>query len=107
MSAYLFTFRAPGGYAPSQDTFDRWASWQLELGARLKDRGNAAFSASGVGNCGPATGLGGYSVIRAGCLEEAVGLAQDCPILRYGGGVEVGELTNTDDRFDEWLSKRG
>lgn len=23
-----------------------------------------------------------------------------------GGGVEVGELTNLDDRFDEWLTDR-
>jgi hypothetical protein len=40
MSTYLFTFRPPAGYAPSADTFGAWSSWQLELGARLKDRGN-------------------------------------------------------------------
>ena len=106
MSTYLFTFRAPDGYAPPPDTFDRWASWQVQLGARLKDRGNVAFRASPVGDCGSATSLGGYSLIRASSLEEAVALAQGCPILADGGGVEVGELTSHDDRFDEWLSEQ-
>jgi hypothetical protein len=37
MSTYLFTFRPPSRYAPSADTFDAWAAWQVELGARLKE----------------------------------------------------------------------
>ena len=106
MSTYLFTFRAPDGYAPTPDTFSRWASWQVELGARLKDRGNVAFTASTVGDCGPSTRLGGYSLIRATSLDEAVALAQDCPILPDRGGVEVGELASHDDLFDEWLSQQ-
>jgi hypothetical protein len=61
--------------------------------------------ADAVGNCGPATNLGGYSLIRAGSLDEAIALAQDCPMLADRGGVEVGELTNHDDKFDEWLAK--
>ena len=105
MSAYLFTFRAPDDYAPSAETFDTWAAWQLKLGARLKDRGNVAFAAAAVG-AGPAdTNLGGYSLIRASSLDAAVDVARGCPILRHGGAVEVGELTNHDDRFDEWLAK--
>src|SRR5260370_40446217 len=103
MSAYLSTSRAPDAYAPSADTFDAWAAWQLKLGARLKDRGNVAFAAAAVG-AGPAdTNLGGYSLIRATSLDAAVDMARGCPILRHGGAVEVGELTNHDDRFDEWL----
>ncbi len=104
MSTYLFTFRAPDGYAPPADTFDRWAGWQVQLGARLKDRGNVAFRASVVGNCGPDTNLGGYSLVRAASPHKAVALAHDCPILPDGGGVEIGELTNQDDQFDEWLA---
>jgi hypothetical protein len=104
MSTYLFTFRAPDGYAPPPDTFDRWAGWQVQLGARLRDRGNVAFRASVVGDCGPDTNLGGYSLVRAASLDEAAALARDCPILPDGGGVEIGELTNQDDHFDEWLA---
>jgi hypothetical protein len=40
---------APHGYVPPAGTFDAWATWQLKLGARLKDRGNVAFSAAQVG----------------------------------------------------------
>jgi len=49
MSAYLFTFRPPSGYEPSAATFAAWSSWQLELGVRLKDRGNPGFAAASVG----------------------------------------------------------
>lgn len=105
MSAYLFTFRAPDDYAPSAGTFDAWASWQLQLGARLKDRGNVAFAAAALGASAADTTLGGYSLIRATSLDAALDLARGCPILHHGGGVEVGELTSHDDRDDEWLAK--
>lgn len=110
MSTYLLIFRVPQDYTPSAATFDAWAAWaawQLKLGARLKDRGNPAFAAAALGNCKTGTTLGGYSLIRAGSLDEAVALAHDCPMLDAGGGVEVGELTNHDDRFDEWLREAG
>jgi hypothetical protein len=105
VSTNLFTFRAPGGYAPSAETFDAWAAWQLKLGARLKDRGNAGFAAAAVGASAADTTLGGYSLIRATSLDAAVGLARGCPILPHGGAVEVAELAGNDDRFDEWLAR--
>jgi hypothetical protein len=106
MSTYLFTFRAPASYAPAAGTFDAWAAWQLKLGARLKDRGNVAFAAATLGASASDTTLGGYSLIRATSMDAAVQLARGCPILPDGGGVEVGELTNQDDLFDEWLAKQ-
>jgi hypothetical protein len=105
VSTYLFAFRAPGGYAPSAETFDAWAAWQLKLGARLKDRGNAGFAAAAVGASAADTTLGGYSLIRATSLDAAVDLARGCPILPHGGAVEVAELASLDDRFDEWLAR--
>jgi len=65
MSIYLFTFRPPSGYAPSAATFGAWSSWQLEFGARLKDRGNPGFAAASAGASAAGTTLGGYSLIRA------------------------------------------
>lgn len=47
MTGSLVTFRAPRGYAPGPGTFDARASWQLNPGARLKDRGNPATAARG------------------------------------------------------------
>ena len=107
MSTYLFTFRAPADYVPSADTFDAWATWQHKLGARLKDRGNPAFTAATLGANVADTTLGGYSLIRAGNLDTAVALAHGCPLLRHGGAVEVCELANHDDRFDNWLDTIG
>jgi YCII-related domain len=43
--------------------------------------------------CAAATELGGYLLINAADLEAATSLAQGCPFLQAGGGVEVGELT--------------
>jgi len=106
MTAYLFTFRAPGDYVPTPATFDTFASWQLELGARLKDRGNAGFAAAALGASIADTNLGGYSVIRATSLDAAIELARGCPILRHGGTVEIAELASNDDRFDQWLDGR-
>ena len=107
MSTYLFTFRAPPRYAPSADTFDAWSTWQLELGARLKDRGNPAFAAAALGASAADTTLGGYSLIRAGSLDAAVALARGCPLLNHGGAVEIGELDSHDERFDNWLDTTG
>jgi hypothetical protein len=104
MSAYLFTFRSPDRYAPDSGTFEEWSRWQLELGVRLMDRGNPAFASAVVGAEAASTTLGGYSVIRATSLDAALGIARGCPLLRYGGGVEVGELTSHDERFDQWLA---
>ena len=107
MSTYLFTFRAPAHYAPDAGTFDAWATWQLKLGARLKDRGNPAFAAAALGASAADTTLGGYSLIRAGGLDAAVALGHGCPLLTQGGAVEICELTSHDDRFDSWLDTTG
>jgi len=107
MSIYLFTFRPPSGYAPSVATFGAWSSWQLELGARLKDRGNPGFAAASPGAGAAGATLGGYSLIRAGSLDAPVALAHGCPMLNVSGAVEICELTSHDDRFDQWLDTIG
>ncbi len=33
--------------------------------------------------------IGGYVIVKANNLEEALGLAEGCPVLGYGGHVEV------------------
>jgi hypothetical protein len=56
------------------------------------DRGNPAFERSTLGNCGADTPLGGYTLVTADDLAAAVVLAEGCPLLQEGGGVEIGEL---------------
>jgi len=94
MSSYVFVYRAPKDYdGGSIDAFAAWQAWFEELGASLVDAGNPVFSRETVGESSSDTVLGGYSLITAADLEEAVALAQGCPYVGAGGGVEVGELT--------------
>lgn len=37
--------------------------------------------------------IAGYSIIKAESIEEAAELAKDCPILAFGGNVEVREIS--------------
>jgi hypothetical protein len=106
MTSYLFTFRGPRDSGLVPETFDAWATWQLQLGARLKDRGYPATAATLIGARADATTLHGYSVIRASSLDAAVALAHGCPILHEGGGIEVAELVSNDDTFDQWLARQ-
>jgi hypothetical protein len=41
--------------------------------------------------------IGGYVIIKAVSLDEAVKIAQDCPNLLYGGKVEVRSVMSIDD----------
>ena len=94
MSNYVFVYRAPTDYeGGSVDAFAAWQTWFEELGPSLVDAGNPVFSREIVGSSSADTVLGGYSLIAAENLEEAVALAQGCPYVGAGGGVEVGELT--------------
>jgi len=107
MSTYLFTFRPPVSYTPSPETFNAWATWQLELGARLKDRGNPGFASAALGASVAGTTLGGYSLVRAANLDAAVTLGKGCPMVGADGAVEICELVSHDERFDNWLDTLG
>jgi hypothetical protein len=93
MPSYLITNRIPSSFRPSPEAFAAWTTWFEELGDHLEDRGNPAFSRTTLGNCGQETQPGGYTLINADDLEKAVKLAKSHPLMRFGGGVEIGELT--------------
>jgi hypothetical protein len=72
-----------------------WTAWLGALGAALTDFGNpfgasAAVTANGSTEGAP-SGAGGYSIIEADSLQDAVGKAKGCPVLDGGGAVEVYE----------------
>ena len=69
-----------------------WTAWFDKMGASVVDLGNPVFDRTTVGNCGPDTDLGGYTLVTADGFGAAVALAEGCPLLHDGGGVEVGEL---------------
>jgi hypothetical protein len=93
MNTYLLVHRHPEDYIGTAGTAAAWDSWFSRLGSHLVDLGNPVFERTPVGACGTPLPLGGYTLVTASDFAEAVSLAQGCPIIADGGGVEVGLLT--------------
>ena len=94
MTTFLFSYRMPTDYTPGRpDALAAWRSFFEGIGDDLLDMGNPVFESAAVGHCGPDTTLGGYSLVQADNLEDAVALAGACPGMTEGGGVEVGVIT--------------
>jgi len=53
--------------------------------------------------------IGGYLIVKANSLDEAVELAKDCPNLTYGGNVEVRSVINieSDSKSEKFLEPKG
>ncbi|HZP94974.1 MAG TPA: hypothetical protein VFC31_01370 [Candidatus Limnocylindria bacterium] len=100
MASYLLAYH--GGKMPdSKEAQARvmaaWNEWMRALGAALIDGGNPVGKTSTIGSNGKVTSGGGanpvsgYSVIKAASLDDAVKLAQGCPVLQGGATIEVCE----------------
>ncbi len=93
MSKYVFSFRVPAGYRPNAGTPAEWQAWFGGLGAALVDVGNAVTDYASLGEVGGSgSRMVAYSVVSAEDMDSALALAKDCPVLRIGGGVEVGPV---------------
>ncbi|HMS66923.1 MAG: YciI family protein [Saprospiraceae bacterium] len=110
MKDFLFVFRSEQrtGPMPSpeemQASMQKWMDWLGNIAAQnhLTSAGNAllphgkVLQASGMVTDGPYTEIketiGGYSIVKAESLDEAVSLANGCPIFAVGGNVEVREI---------------
>src|SRR5262245_2908420 len=94
MTTFLFAYRVPNDYVPGDPEAPAvWNAWFDSLGDGVVSRGNPVFEVSALGDCGPDTRVGGYSLITADDLDAAVAIAKECPVLDRQGGVEVGPLT--------------
>jgi hypothetical protein len=93
MNTYLLVHRHPENYIGTAGTAAAWETWFKQLGSHLVDLGNPVFERTPVGTCGAPLPLGGYTLVTADDLAEALELAKGCPIVEEGGGVEVGLLT--------------
>jgi len=93
MNTYLLVHRHPENYIGTAATAAAWEAWFNQLGSQLVDLGNPVFERTPVGMCGTPLPLGGYTLVAANDLAEAVEFAKGCPIIGEGGGVEVGLLT--------------
>ena len=93
MAKYVFSFRVPSGYAPHAGTAAEWRAWFGGLGSALVDVGNAVTDYASLGEVGGSDSrLVAYSVVAAAAMDSALVLAKGCPVMRVGGGVEVGPV---------------
>lgn len=84
-----------------QSMTKQWMDWMGSIAAqnKLVDRGNRlgeegkVLRPNNVVTDGPYTEiketLGGYTLVKANSMDEAVELAKGCPIFAVGGTVEV------------------
>ena len=81
----------------------KWKSWMEKLGGQGRFVGGQPLERSGVikgkkkvVTDGPFAEskeiVGGYLMIKAGNLKEAIEISKDCPILEHDGTVEVREI---------------
>lgn len=105
MSDFMYLFR--GGETPTaspdkmQAQMNKWMTWIGRLkeqnkyvaGEPLQAGGKVISGAKKIITDGPfAEGkeiVGGFFIIKAKSLDEAVEMSQDCPIFETGGSVEV------------------
>ncbi len=94
MPHYIFVYRSARGdpTVPMDEVQAAWSGWFDSHGPTIVDPGLPVFERASVGNVGPSTALGGYSIVNAADREGAIELAGTPPSLRFGGGVEVGVL---------------
>ena len=93
MAKYVFSFRVPSDYEPHAGTPAEWQAWFGELGSALVDVGNAVTEYASLGEVGSSDSrMVAYSVVCAEDMDSALALAKDCPVMRAGGGGEVGPV---------------
>ena len=112
MTKYLYLFRggdaARAAISPEemQVHMAKWKTWMGELseknqlvdGFPLSGEGKQLVGTNAVVHDGPyAEGkeiVGGYLIVNAESLSDAVELAKGCPIFEHDGNVEVREIMN-------------
>ena len=99
MERYLIVYRGSTvdeAEGPQHDP-QRWEAWFEMLGSALVDRGSLAHNSVEVPSrlLGPklsSASLSGYSIIAARDFNEAVSLAEECPVFDEKGSVEIARL---------------
>ena len=101
MTDYLLLYsggKMPETESEQADVMKAWGVWMENLGPALKDGGNPftpqakTIDTKGKVSDGPAgSPASGYSIIQANSLDEAVKMAQDCPVLLGGANISVYE----------------
>jgi hypothetical protein len=117
MSQFLYLYRmepaarqeAMGTPERAQQNMQRWMVWMQELDAKghLKDRGQPLERSGKVvrGQAKTVTDgpyaetkdlVGGFTLVEARDIDQAVELSRGCPILAGGGSVEIRPVMKMD-----------
>ncbi len=110
MSKYLYLFRG-GDHDLENDApeekqahLQKWGVWMQRLaeegklvdGLPLSQPGKVVENRGDIIHDGPfaegAEVVGGYMIINAGTMEEAVNISKSCPIYDNGGTTEIREI---------------
>lgn len=101
MEQFLLVYRgAPNGPVETQlHDPQRWSRWFDSLGSHVLDRGNLTSGSVDIDTrlSGPkssSSALAGYSVLAASDFNEAVKLAEQCPIFDEHGSLEIAHLAS-------------
>ncbi|MDQ7027604.1 MAG: YciI family protein [Anaerolineae bacterium] len=82
-----FVFLYCGFEPPTPEIQEAWGKWFASIGSKMIDSGNALGSGKEITHDGikdlplDKNATTGYSIINAESLDEAVKIAQDCPII--------------------------
>jgi len=69
-----------------------WMQWFASIKSHVVEMGAPVGETRRLGNVESDQIIGGFSIISADSLDHAAELAAGCPVLKYGQGVEIGEL---------------
>ena len=99
MSNYMFAYH--GGKKPeSQEEgaklMAQWKAWVEDLGDAMVNPGtplgmSKTVSSDGVTDDGGSNPLMGFSIVKAGSMDEVLEIAKGCPFLAMGT-IEVAEM---------------
>lgn len=126
MKEYMMIFRnekSDGATTPSTDqmnaVMNQWKSWIQGIASNGKYSGTNRLLGEGKtikpGNVisdGPYAEvkemIGGYLIVKARSLDEAMEMAKSCPSMLYGGNVEVRAVMaiESDPKSNNFLSEK-
>ena len=106
MKNYLVLFREPDGRTQAHSEVDisrhrqNWKEWMSRWGGNLAGGSGLALNgrlikegkvSEGMHKVGEEI-IGGFLLLKAESLDEAVGIAETCPIYEFDGYAEVREM---------------
>jgi len=88
----------PETEAETAEVMKAWEVWYAGLGSAVVDPGYPfapvakSIASDGTVSDGPAGAMAtGYTIIQAGSFDEALRMAQSCPVLQGGADISVFE----------------